>query len=744
MMSNKKKVEEDFRSLRNVCHNNPVEYLQKSQDYRKEYAGLNKIHFLFIDAYAYSRIGRYDLAEQILTEILSFAIQDKNFFFMVHGNLLLSLCYRKDLQKAMMFLETAEEYAREAQDANLLAACLAYLGDYYYLQKKFDLAESYHLQVQTILGNDGEFDIKLQSLLSLANTSIEAKKYKKALKHLYKGMEISERENNNHFSLIFKTTLAKVLMDLKRYDEVENVLLEAKEISLNLGLGIQEIQVIFSLAVLKLRSKFPQEALTYLDDCYALSLEKNFDPPEFYLDLFNNYAIAHALNGDFDKAIIYIDKAVVCAIDLGDKIAEQEIYLNLAKMLLNVRQFDKAEALLLQSLKSSKESKLQDYVLVAKEILAKLYLSKKEYSKSFNLMQKIHTDLRKELSKVKDEYNRIEVQNFDLNSFTSPQVLGQASLCKEFVGISDGARKIIHDVMLIAKQPNVNVLIRGESGTGKEVIANLIHKNSLRKDFSFVAINAAAISSSLMESELFGHKKGAFTGAVTDEHGFFLKAHKGTLFIDEITEIPLEFQTKLLRVLESRKVIPVGSSTEVSFNTRIISSTNSSINDMVANDLFRLDLFYRINTIEIVLPPLRDRKEDIPILVEYFVNMFSHDCQWKVPNIDSSFIQHLQEYSFPGNVRELKNIIEKLFILGESSSWDARLIDRICNLETGNKKSEKLEEYSEKEKITKALIRFKGIRRDAARFLDMSNSTMTRRIQKYDLEAFTSIHQTKK
>jgi len=743
-MDKSKIVEENFRSLRNTCHSNPVEYLQKSQNYKKKYAGLNKIHFLFVDAYAYSKIGQYNLAEPILTEILNLAIQDKNFFFLVHSNLLLSLCYRKDLHKALIFLETAEEYAREAQESLLLVACFAYLGDYYFMQNKFDLAENFHLQVQSMLGKDEESDIKLQSLLSLANTSLAAKKYKNALNYLFKGMEISERENNHHFSLIIKTSLANALLELKRYDEVEQFLLEASELSIALGLGIQQIQVIFNLAVLKLKSKFPQEALRYLDNCYTLSLEKKFDPPEFYMDLYNNYAIAHALNGDFDQAITFLDKATTCAIDIGDKIAEQEIYLNLAKMLMSVKQFDKAETLLLRSLKSSKKYKLQDHILDAKEILAKLYLSKKDYPKSFNLMQKIHSELRKEITQLKDEYNKSEVQNFDFNSGNKLQAQTTTSLYKDFVGISDGARKVLHDAMLVAKQANVNVLIRGESGTGKEVVANLIHKHSLRKDYPFVPINAAAISSSLMESELFGHKKGSYTGAITNEKGIFLKAHKGTLFIDEITEIPIDFQAKLLRVLESKKVIPVGSSNEVNFDTRIISSTNRAINNMVANDLFRLDLFYRINTIEIVLPPLRDRKEDIPILVEHFVNMFCNDNKWITPMIDSSFIQRLQEYSFPGNIRELKNIIEKLFILGENSSWDARLLDKVCDLEKRSKKAEKQEESSEKERIIKALIRFKGIRRDAARFLDMSNSTMTRRIDKYGLEGYTSIHQARK
>ncbi len=743
-MNNTKIVDKDFKVLRDICHKNPVEYMQKSQDYRQIYEGLSENHFLFIDAYAYTKIGRYELAEPLLKEILTKAISDNNHFFLVHANLLLSLCFRNDLKQEKLYLDTAEKNARQAEDSLLLAAVLAYRGDSYFRLNNFALAEDFHKQVQEILANQGESQIKLQSLLSLANIYISDKQLDKALNYLYMGMEISKREDNQQFTLLLDTSLAKVLQDLKRFPEAEKHLLEANTLSINLGLMIQRIQVVFNLAVLKIKSNSFTEAISYLDTCRQLAQENAFNMPEFLLDLYNNYAIAYALKGDFNKAISDMDKAVKIASEIGDIVAEQEIYLNLGKMLMDTGEYDRAEILFLRSLKASKKYKLKEHFRHAREKLVQLYDSKQDYHKCFNLMQKIQDDLLKDINKLKKQENSHEITNLDFNKFNKTPSSNNLLTRGDFVGVSQASRKILQTALLLAKEPNANVLLRGESGTGKDLIANFIHNASPRKDYPFIPINAAAISSSLMESELFGHKKGSYTGAISDEKGLFLKAHKGTLFIDEISEIPVGFQAKLLRVLESRKVIPVGSCNEVSFDARIISSSNRDIIDLVNNDLFRLDLLYRINTIEIVIPPLRDRKEDIPLLVDHFINIFCNEHKKLAPEIHSSLISYLQDYNFPGNVRELKNIIEKMFILGQSNYWDAQLLDEICSLDITRNDLTSSDYEAEKEKITRALIRFKGIRRDAAKFLKMSNSTMTRRIEKYNLQAYTSIKQKKK
>jgi two-component system response regulator GlrR len=218
-------------------------------------------------------------------------------------------------------------------------------------------------------------------------------------------------------------------------------------------------------------------------------------------------------------------------------------------------------------------------------------------------------------------------------------------------------QSILAQVSIIAKTDST-VYINGESGTGKELIARAIHLGSDRKDQPFVAINCAAIPETLLESELFGYEKGAFTGAVQGTKGLFTQAHKGTLFLDEIGNMPLSLQKKSLRVLQERQFYPLGSSKPVEVDVRIIVATNQDLKNEVKEGRFREDLFYRIHVIPINLPPLRERKEDIPSLVEDFVNEFNERMRKKVKGLTPSALQKLMLYNWPGNIRELKNTIE--------------------------------------------------------------------------------------
>jgi two-component system, NtrC family, response regulator GlrR len=202
------------------------------------------------------------------------------------------------------------------------------------------------------------------------------------------------------------------------------------------------------------------------------------------------------------------------------------------------------------------------------------------------------------------------------------------------------------------------IFIYGESGTGKELIAKAIHLASNRRDKPFVGINCAAIPETLLESELFGHEKGAFTGAVRDSKGLFTQAHEGTIFLDEIGDMPLSIQAKLLRVLQEKQFYPVGSGKPVEVDARIIVATNKDLEAEMKAGRFREDLYYRIHVIPIHLPPLRERKEDIPLLVEHFLKTFSHEIKKEVKGITSAAMQKLMLYDWPGNVRELKNTIE--------------------------------------------------------------------------------------
>ncbi len=217
----------------------------------------------------------------------------------------------------------------------------------------------------------------------------------------------------------------------------------------------------------------------------------------------------------------------------------------------------------------------------------------------------------------------------------------------------------IYDMIRQVSQTRTNVLISGESGTGKELIARAIHEQSDRRDKPFVAVNCGGIPETLMESEFFGHKKGAFTGASQDKKGLFEIAHKGTLFLDEIGEVSPAIQVKLLRALQERVIRPVGDNEDISVDIRIISATNKNLANEVVENRFREDLFYRLNVIEIKVPALRDRKEDLRAIAQHFLEKYSREMGKEISKISSYAIDLLNKYDFPGNIRELENLIER-------------------------------------------------------------------------------------
>lgn len=237
----------------------------------------------------------------------------------------------------------------------------------------------------------------------------------------------------------------------------------------------------------------------------------------------------------------------------------------------------------------------------------------------------------------------------------------------EFVGTSQQMKKIFDLIYRLAKV-ETNVLIRGENGTGKELVASAIHFNSQQKNGPFIAVNCGAIPENLMESEFFGHEKGAFTGASERKIGMFQSASGGTLFLDEIGELSAALQVKLLRVLQERKFTPVGSTREVKTNARIIAATNRNLEKAIEDGSFREDLFYRLNVMPIFLPPLRERKDDIPALVDYFIKKFSKRHQREIVSIEPRTLAAIVNFSWPGNIRELENVIEHCFIMENSNT----------------------------------------------------------------------------
>ncbi len=234
---------------------------------------------------------------------------------------------------------------------------------------------------------------------------------------------------------------------------------------------------------------------------------------------------------------------------------------------------------------------------------------------------------------------------------------------EDLIGNSEPMQKVLRDIENVS-QSSSSVVITGESGTGKELVARAIHSNSRRKFFPLVTVHCGALSESLLESELFGHEKGAFTGAVFNRKGRFEMADNGTIFLDEIATISMKMQIDLLRVLETKKFTRVGGNKEISSDFRVICATNRDLRTMVSQGSFREDLYYRLNVVNIFVPPLRERTQDIPLLVDYFIRKYCTSMNKPVIPIDQQALRRLEEYNFPGNVRELENMIERAIVVG--------------------------------------------------------------------------------
>ncbi len=323
------------------------------------------------------------------------------------------------------------------------------------------------------------------------------------------------------------------------------------------------------------------------------------------------------------------------------------------------------------------------------------------------------------------------------------------------VGRGGGVENIYRLVQKVAAT-TTNVLVTGDSGTGKELVARAIHSNGPRKDRPFVAVNCGAIPENLIESELFGHTRGAFTGAVSDHVGLFKQADGGTIFLDEVGELPLHLQVKLLRVLQEKTFTPVGGSKQIKVDVRVISASNRDLRQEVEKSRFREDLFYRLNVVQVTLPPLRNRKEDIPSLVQFFVEKFARVQGKKVEEISSEALMELMSYAYPGNIRELENIIEHAvavtgrniiteedlppYIRGVPIAEEVRMFEKTApgGADTFFNRAVSLDDElatHEKCLLLGALKRANGVQKRAAELLGINYRSFRHRLEKYSLLA---------
>lgn len=305
---------------------------------------------------------------------------------------------------------------------------------------------------------------------------------------------------------------------------------------------------------------------------------------------------------------------------------------------------------------------------------------------------------------------------------------------RTFIGESRPIRQVLELASTAAKYPNTNVLITGESGTGKEIVARIIHYASEQHNQPFCAVNSSAVTDSLLESEFFGHVKGSFTGAINDKKGYFEVANGGTLFLDEIADMPFALQAKLLRAIEEKKIKRVGGNEEIQVDFRIIAATNHNVENLIESRQFRLDLFHRLNTLTINIPPLRERPEDIEPLLRYFVNYFSAKLNKPLPKINAQLVESLKEYDFPGNVRELRNMIERAMIFCNTQTLSP--VDfQLSGSKNGKSARSVVLNLDEQEQnlILQALNECGYNQVLAAKMLGISRDSLIRRMKKFNI-----------
>lgn len=330
------------------------------------------------------------------------------------------------------------------------------------------------------------------------------------------------------------------------------------------------------------------------------------------------------------------------------------------------------------------------------------------------------------------EQKRLVAENIALK-----QQLSQRMGCMDFVTDSEAMFQILETLEKVIPTKS-NILLLGESGTGKGLLAELIHCNSPRRDKPFISINCSAIPEGLLESELFGYKRGAFTGAVSDKAGLIVMADQGTLFLDEIGDMPLGLQAKILKVLETSEVTPLGDTRPRTVDIRLITATNQNLEEKIANKTFREDLYYRLNVIEIKIPPLRERKEDIPLLVNHFIKVYAEENKKTVKGVDGNAMRWLMQYSWPGNVRELRNVIERAVVLSQGEFITEREIpERIKKRSSEHAEVSTLKasiENYEKNLIQGIYISRGKNKEETAKVLGIDLATLYRKLKKYGIE----------
>ncbi|MCD4818030.1 MAG: sigma 54-interacting transcriptional regulator [Candidatus Cloacimonetes bacterium] len=600
-----------------------------------------------------------------------------------------------DLSGALEFLLKALKKKEQLGNAISIGTSFLNIGVIYYSLKNNKNAEEFY---QKALNSYQEVDHKhgiAQSLTNMGNVFTRNKNFKRALDCYEQALEISEMLND-------KFTIGNILNNMGRIyqKKEENVkalelYLQALKIKQDLGNSEGIILCLLSIGNVQIKTGEYNKALKNFRQSLELARKNNNK-----INICKNYKF---ISDVYEKMENYkkANENLKLYLELNNEIYNEESQKKIAEMQTKYET-------------EKKEKEAEIYRLKNIELGKK----NKKIKKQKEILQKANEDLRK--SEIK--YNIVTAE---LNK----------NIGMKLIGNSDSMNKIKELINVICHTDNTNILIIGESGTGKEIVAKQIHQLSKRQKNNFYGVNSSAIPESLFESEFFGHEKNAFTGANNTHIGWFEVANSGTLFLDEIGTMSLDQQVKLLRVLEERKIVRIGSHKEIPIDIRIISATNIDLYKKVNLHKFRDDLYHRLSTFVIQIPPLRQRKEDIPLLLEHFVKIFGTLMNKRINKIEKNVSKALTGYDFPGNVRELKNIVERAIIVSDSSTLKLKHF-AIPQCEDTIPTDSEIITLAEMEKdlLLRALHKTGFNKNQAAKLLGVERRVVFRKMIKYGIE----------
>ncbi len=735
-----KNIYTKFIEFDQFSDDNPTRFMQKNFLLEKE----TTCYLYYKYRSDYNKNRNQELITQV-EDLIQILLESKDYFFTAKSYLLLSkLCSLHKSKDAWIdALEKALYYAHLCRNFDLIAeitANLAYFHSISFNILEFDKCRDTVLSLT--MKNVFEYTY-VECLFILATIDLLQKKSDKAIELF---TDIYQRSLKNNFiskQINIINNIGLVHINLNHFQEAEACFKSQLLLCKKHNLFENEFNLLFNIGLSYRYRDKEKLSIHYYVKALDVLTKNDINNPVNYYNIFNNLGnVSHSM-GNSEKALEFHRKAIHFAELLGNKTHQMSSLVNQADVEIDLQRYLDAEMHLMQAKKYFTETEDWGKLKINLQVLADLFVEQKEYLKAIDVMEELNQANNKYLIATLEKRTiQFEKKIYDLTE-KNANLSKNISISKHsirtrmpFIGDSPAIQNLLFLTRQAAENPNTNVFIYGESGTGKEIVAHMIHFLSKRKDKPLITVNAASISANIFESEFFGHIKGAFTGAINDNVGYFKSADKGTLFLDEITEISYQTQSKLLRAIETKTVLPVGSQKTINFDCRIIASTNLDINQQILNNLFRLDLFHRLNTFEIIIPPLRERLEDIPLLVEHFIAIFAKETNRRVPIIESSFYEEFCIYRFPGNVRELKNLVERLIIVCPDMIWTKKTIEQyLPHLNFSSRKSEQIQDVKKLEKqiIINALQKSNCVQKDAAMNLKMSESTLTRRIKKYSI-----------